>query len=261
LDFAPHLRLVTAGLWDAARAGLVLGPDGRGWVAPDAASKAAQQPAAPHLLRRLRWASLGVPYDWTARSYETHTACRPVPRCIASRAAALAAAFGLPGAAPLRGDAALINFYATGDALGGHVDDAEAAAASPLVAFSLGCAAVFLLGGAGRDQPPTPLLLRGGDAVLLGGAARAAMHGLPRVLTPADDWTPQRAATAAQDALAAVRAAGGDEAQAVAAWMQHTRCNISVRDVYASAADVPLMLQPGERRTDAAPDIRPHDAD
>jgi alkylated DNA repair protein alkB family protein 1 len=155
----------------------------------------------------------------------------------------------------------LINFYATGDALGGHVDDAEAAAASPLVAFSLGCAAVFLLGGAGRDQPPTPLLLRGGDAVLLGGAARAAMHGLPRVLTPADDWTPQQAATAAQDALAAVRAAGGDEAQAVAAWMQHTRCNISVRDVYASAADVPLMLQPGERRTDAAPDIRPHDAD
>ena len=166
-----------------------------------------------------------------------------MPRCVAGLAAALAAALGPPDAAPLRGDAALLNYYATGDALGGHVDDAEASC-SPLVAFSLGCAAVFLLGGDDVATPPLPLLLRGGDAVLLCGAARRATHGLPRVMTPSDNAPPERAAAAARDALAAVRAAGGDEAQAVAAWMQHTRINISVRDIYsddsAGPSDTPL---------------------
>jgi alkylated DNA repair protein alkB family protein 1 len=166
-----------------------------------------------------------------------------VPRCVAARAAALAAALGPPGAAPLRGDAALLNYYATGDALGGHVDDAEACE-SPLVAVSMGCPAVFLLGGDDVHSAPLPLLLRGGDALLLGGPARRATHGLPRVLTPSDAAPPQRAAAAARDALAAVRAAGGDEAQAVAAWMQHTRINISVRDIYCDGADESPGLQP-----------------
>ena len=178
-----------------------------------------------------------MPYDWTARAYAPHVASRPVPLCVAGHASSLAASLAPPGASQaLRGDAALLNFYGTGDTLSGHVDDAEAATSSPLVAVSLGCPAIFLLGGATRDEPPTPLLLRGGDAIVLGGEARAAVHGLPRVLTPADDWPPERAAAAAKDALDAVRAAGGDEAHAVAAWMQHTRINISIRDVHANAA-------------------------
>ena len=207
----------------------MLGPGGRGWAPPETACDGQPTPAAA-LLRRLRWASLGVPYDWTARAYPQHAAARPVPRCVAARAAELAAALGPASAPPLRGDAALLNYYATGDALGGHVDDAEASA-SPLVAFSLGCPAVFLLGGDDVHAPPLPLLLRGGDALVLSGAARRATHGLPRVLTPSDAAPPERASTAARDALAAVRAVGGDEAHAVAAWMQHTRINISVRDI------------------------------
>ena len=42
---------------------------------------------------------------------------------------------------------------------------------------SLGCSAVFLVGGDTLDTPPTPVLLRGGDAVVLGAKARRCCHG------------------------------------------------------------------------------------
>ena len=65
-----------------------------------------------------------------------------------------------------------------------------------------------------------------------------------------DSWAPARAATAAQDALKAARCAGGDEAAAVAAWMQHARINISVRDVYQSHAAQPAAaFEPGRRHS------------
>lgn len=42
----------------------------------------------------------------------------------------------------------------------------------------LGCAAVFLIGGLTRDDPPTPILLRSGDVVIMSGpACRRAYHG------------------------------------------------------------------------------------
>ena len=70
-----------------------------------------------------------------------------------------------------------------GDTLNGHADDAEQDLAQPLVSLSLGCDAVFLMGGETKAVPPTPLLLRSGDAVVLSGHARRCVHGLPRVLT------------------------------------------------------------------------------
>lgn len=46
-----------------------------------------------------------------------------------------------------RPDAALINYYKVGDTLGGHLDDVEKDMSKPIVSFSLGCDAIFLLGG------------------------------------------------------------------------------------------------------------------
>ena len=43
---------------------------------------------------------------------------------------------------------ALVNYYREGETLGGHVDDVERDQDAPIVALSLGCSAVFLLGGA-----------------------------------------------------------------------------------------------------------------
>lgn len=47
-------------------------------------------------------------------------------------------------------DAALINYYRSGDTLGGHLDDVEKDMTKPIVSFSLGCDAIFLLGGQPR---------------------------------------------------------------------------------------------------------------
>ena len=44
-------------------------------------------------------------------------------------------------------DVALINYYRQGDTLGGHKDDVEQDQTAPIVALSLGCSAIFLLGG------------------------------------------------------------------------------------------------------------------
>jgi alkylated DNA repair dioxygenase AlkB len=53
-----------------------------------------------------------------------------------------------PGA--FRPDAALVNYYYAGDTLGGHRDDAEADLGQPLVALSLGCPGLLLVGGETR---------------------------------------------------------------------------------------------------------------
>jgi alkylated DNA repair protein alkB family protein 1 len=96
---------------------------------------------------------------------------------VAAEAQATAAA-----AAGFRPNVALVNYYHAGDTLNGHKDDVERDLLQPIVTMSLGCAAVFLMGGSSRQQQPTALLLCSGDVVVLGGPARACYHGVPRVL-------------------------------------------------------------------------------
>ena len=76
-----------------------------------------------------------------------------------------------------RPDAALVNLYHVGDTLRGHKDDVENDATWPLVSISLGCPAVFLVGGSSLDQAPLPLLLRPRTVVVLAGSSRLAYHG------------------------------------------------------------------------------------
>ena len=97
---------------------------------------------------------------------------------------------GLP-LAPLRGQAGIVNFYQAVDEagrlpMGGHRDDMERSAAYPVVSLSLGCTAVFLIEAADGGEP-LPLILRSGDVVLLSGASRLALHGVPQVFS---DTTP-----------------------------------------------------------------------
>lgn len=42
---------------------------------------------------------------------------------------------------------------------------------------SLGCKAIFLLGGKSRQDPPVAMFLRSGDVVLMAGEARECFHG------------------------------------------------------------------------------------
>lgn len=111
------------------------------------------------------------------------------------------------------------------------MDDAERDLRQPLVSVSIGCAAVFLMGGPTKGTPPSALLLRSGDAVVLSGPARLCYHGLPRVLT---DQPPG-------EALRCCSTCGGDASgdgngcadPAFAPFARHMlgcRINISIRD-------------------------------
>jgi hypothetical protein len=47
------------------------------------------------------------------------------------------------------------------------------------VSLSLGCSAVFLMGGPGREQRPSAIMLHSGDLLVLAGPARGCYHGGP----------------------------------------------------------------------------------
>ena len=141
--------------------------------------------AATRLLEKMRWATIGPPYDWTARAYDTDAPRRPVnPRWL-ERCVDLAEAAGAAG--DFTGEfAGLVNYYRSGDQLAGHVDDAEVDMSKPIVSVSLGCPCVFLLGGRSRDVAPTAVLMRSGDAIVLTGPSRRCYHGVPRIFVASE---------------------------------------------------------------------------
>ena len=46
----------------------------------------------------------------------------------------------------------------------------------------MGLPAVFILGGATKDDPATPILIRGGDVMMLSGGSRLSFHGVARIM-------------------------------------------------------------------------------
>jgi alkylated DNA repair protein alkB family protein 1 len=83
----------------------------------------------------------------------------------------------------LEPEAAIVNFYPLGTCMGGHLDDAEHTLDHPIVSLSLGCSAVFLLGGRTKATLPTPILVRSGDTVVMAGESRHCYHGVPVILS------------------------------------------------------------------------------
>ena len=236
----------------------------RRWTASRPAN-ASDRTSAVSLLRRLRWATLGPPYDWTNRTYARDEPCDDVPEDIKARCEALVASFvaepqSLGASEPrsrregsfsnerdesfdgerrsrsngagarFRFGGGLVNYYRSGDALAGHVDDAERDLAKPIVSFSLGSPCVFLLGGDDRDEKPSALLLRSGDAVVLARESRRRFHGVPRI------FTAQENAVDARGELLAAPEEVSDPAlwpeyPEVARYVAGGRVNISVRDI------------------------------
>ncbi len=82
---------------------------------------------------------------------------------------------------PAPPDAGLINLYPPGARMGLHVDRDEEALEAPILSVSLGCEALFRLGGARRRDATISFRLRHGDVLLLAGPARLAHHGVDRV--------------------------------------------------------------------------------
>jgi DNA alkylation damage repair protein AlkB len=83
-------------------------------------------------------------------------------------------------------DICLINCYPEGGRLGLHQDKDERPetieGGIPVVSFSLGDTAKYLIGGLRRKDPAKRILLESGDVVVMGGPSRLRYHGVSGIL-------------------------------------------------------------------------------
>jgi alkylated DNA repair protein (DNA oxidative demethylase) len=79
-------------------------------------------------------------------------------------------------------EACLVNYYETDARMGLHQDRDEEGFVAPVLSLSLGDTCVFRFGGTERRGPTRSLKLNSGDALVIGGAARLAFHGVDRII-------------------------------------------------------------------------------
>ena len=224
-------------LFGAAKRDLYLNEEENGWVAlekPPKRGDGMEAKAARHLLRKLRWATVGAPFDWTKRVYEEERAPEVDESIKRACVKTLEIVFGkeaLEGEAEniFDGQVGLANFYAPGDTLNGHVDDAEMNLNKPIASLSLGLPAIFLLGQQSKAlEPVTALIVRSGDAIVLSGESRTMFHGVPRVFS--DGEAVGSTSFQFPDALARAFSEVDDDAFLLD-FAKQTRINLSLRDV------------------------------
>ncbi|KAK8617934.1 hypothetical protein V6N13_080836 [Hibiscus sabdariffa] len=172
------------------------------------------------LLRKLRWSTLGLQFNWSnvgihsfslastcifcwgdvyclfrahgadriatgqdfRQNYDVSLPHKKIPDALCQLAKRMAAP-AMPVGEEFLPEAAIVNYFGSGDTLGGHLDDMEADWSKPIVSMSFGCKAIFLLGGKSREDEPLAMFLRSGDVVLMAGEARECFHGVPRIFT------------------------------------------------------------------------------
>ncbi|RCV38187.1 hypothetical protein SEVIR_8G128700v4 [Setaria viridis] len=176
---------------------------------------------ATALVRKLRWSTLGLQFDWSKRNYDVSLPHNKISDPLASLAKNMAIP-AMPSGEEFKPEAAIVNYYGPSDMLGGHVDDMEADWTKPIVSISLGCKCIFLLGGKTRDEVPTAMFLRSGDIVLMAGEARERFHGVPRIFTESDQ----------QEISAVVSQLSGEEDCFILDYIKDSRININIRQVY-----------------------------
>jgi len=134
----------------------------------------------PFSVRMTNCGPLGWVSDETGYRYQpTHPETgRPWPAMPAALMEAWQALAGYPHPP----EACLVNFYGPGTRMGLHQDRDEEDFDAPVLSLSLGDTALFRIGGTGRRDPTVSLRLASGDALLFGGPARLAFHGIDRIM-------------------------------------------------------------------------------
>ena len=108
----------------------------------------------------------------------------PVPETVLAVWRALVSQARMP-------DCCLVNWYRTTAKMGMHRDADEKDFSWPVLSISLGDSALFRMGGTGRGDPTSSLLLESGDVVVFGGPARLAYHGIDRIRAGSSTLLPQ----------------------------------------------------------------------
>ncbi len=85
----------------------------------------------------------------------------------------------------------LVNVYGPAARMGLHQDRDEQEFAAPVVSLSLGDTCLFRIGGTKRSDPTRTFRLASGDALVLGGQARLAFHGVDRIIPGTSTLLPE----------------------------------------------------------------------
>ncbi|XP_075387979.1 nucleic acid dioxygenase ALKBH1 isoform X3 [Tenrec ecaudatus] len=203
------------------------------------------------LLEKLRWVTLGYHYNWDSKKYSADH-YTPFPSDLAFLSEQVAAACGFQG---FQAEAGILNYYRLDSTLGIHVDRSELDHSKPLLSFSFGQSAIFLLGGLRRDEAPTAMFMHSGDIMVMSGSSRLLNHAVPRVLPSAqEDSLPlcleaPLPADLPRDTV--VQPCSVEDRQLCASYLKTARVNMTVRQVVATDQDFPVEA-PGENERDIA---------
>jgi len=236
------------------------------------------QPKYYKTFGKLSWATTGYHYDWTKRSYDENAKSEMPPlmekvSCLFAQTAMAvlhqqkmqekeksnnngnSTSHGSNNHNQLESSktstdtpsfsftpsASIVNYYNPKSLMGGHRDDLEMALDKPVVSWSLGRPAIFLLGGLRKDDTPIfPILVRPGDVMILGGASRLAFHGMARLL-PESNKLPSvnPVAVASLDQQVSLASLGihktdlsAEEQSALQVYLSQHRINMNIRQVY-----------------------------
>jgi alkylated DNA repair protein (DNA oxidative demethylase) len=132
----------------------------------------------------LGWVSDAGGYRYQPTHPDTGRPWPPMPEAVL-RAWRDLAGYGAPP------EACLINVYAPTARMGLHQDRDEQDFAAPVVSLSLGDTCLFRVGGPNRGDPTRSFRLASGDAVVLGGPARLAFHGVDRIMPGTSTLLPE----------------------------------------------------------------------
>jgi DNA oxidative demethylase len=143
-----------------------------------------QMPTGPYMINSLTncgplgWISDKRGYRYEPAHPVTGNPWPPIPKAILACAGSLTREAGLGEFEP---DACLVNHYAAIGKLSLHRDFDEADFKWPIVSFSFGNDADFLLGGLKRSDRTMTVTLHSGDVMVLGGLSRLRYHGVRRI--------------------------------------------------------------------------------
>ncbi|XP_004698794.1 nucleic acid dioxygenase ALKBH1 [Echinops telfairi] len=192
------------------------------------------------LLEKLRWVTLGYHYNWDSKKYSADH-YTPFPSDLAFLSEQVAAACGFQG---FQAEAGILNYYRLDSTLGIHVDRSELDLSKPLLSFSFGQSAIFLLGGLRRDEAPTAMFMHSGDIMVMSGSSRLLNHAVPRVLPSAQEGNlPLCLGTPLPAALprdTVVEPCSVEDQQLCASYLKTARVNMTVRQVVATDQDFPV---------------------
>jgi len=132
----------------------------------------------------LGWVTDEAGYRYQPLHPETGQPWPPMPALITTAWQALASY-------PHPPESCLINCYGPQAKMGLHQDRDEQAFDAPVVSLSLGDTCLFRIGGTRRGDPTGTLRLASGDALVLGGEARLAFHGVDRIMPGTSTLLPE----------------------------------------------------------------------